>query len=292
MYQGQILVFLSEFLEKRATWICHKLSKNASGSSSIKPIVDAFFATPTTLGTIVSGPGRPSNIDRSILNLVIEDNFKRQITRSLVILPVCPLEEKGGDILIMRKDLLVAVLASLCLTATLLIIIPIRSSSGTGEYDAWVDTNEDGKINILDISTMAKAYGTSGDPTKQVVISGYSNVENLTSFVLLNQTLMNVTIATTGYRRITLSLYAESKDAHKFEIFWGYKIADKFAYSTTPTLTSESSIHLVRPVWYQNVRSPIYALSLDVTFSEFWLSINNNSTDYSLTGWVVYSLNT
>jgi hypothetical protein len=224
--------------------------------------------------------------------LLIEDDFKRQITRLLIILLVCPLEEKGGDILVMKKDLFIAVLATFCLAATLFISMPTRSSPGIGEYDAWVDINDDGKINILDISIMARAFGTSGDPTKSVVVSGYNNVENLTSFVLMNQTLMNVTISTAGYRMLTLSLYAESKDAHKFEIFWGYKIAGKFAYSTTPILTSEPTIHLVRPIWYQNVRSPIYMLTLEVTFSEFWLSINNNSTDYPLTGWVVYSLNT
>jgi hypothetical protein len=204
---------------------------------------------------------------------------------------VCLLEEKGGDILVTKKDLLITFLAAFCLAAALFMIIPTRSSPGVGEYDAWVDVNDDGKISILDISAVARAYGTSGNATKAVVIAGYSNVENLTSFVLMNQTLMNITISTAGYRMLTLSLYAESKDAHKFEIFWGYKIASRFAYSTVQTLTSESVIHVVRPIWYQNVRSPIFMLNYEITFSEFWLSINNNSTDYPLIGTVVYSLN-
>jgi hypothetical protein len=62
--------------------------------------------------------------------------------------------------------------------------------------------------------------------------------------------------------------------------------------STIQTLTSESPIPIVRPIWYQNVRSPIFMLNYEITLSEFWLSINDTSTDYPLTITVVYSLNT
>lgn len=190
--------------------------------------------------------------------------------------------------MVFGRGSIVAVLIAFCLTATILAVVPTRSSGGT--YDPWVDVNGDGKVNILDISTVAKAFGTSGDATKPVVIAGCSTAENLTSFTLMNQTLLNVTASTAGYRMITLSLYAQSKDAHQFEIFWGYKIAGKFAYSTIQTLTSDSSIHVVKPIWYQNVRTPTFMLTLEITFSEFWLSINNNSPDQYLSGYVAYSL--
>jgi hypothetical protein len=69
-----------------------------------------------------------------------------------------------------KKELIVAVLATFCLTATLFLIIPIRSAS---LYDPILDVNHDGKIDIKDIAAVAKAYGTAGDPTVPV------NVTNL-----------------------------------------------------------------------------------------------------------------
>ena len=34
----------------------------------------------------------------------------------------------------------------------------------TGEYDPWLDLNDDGKINIFDVVMVASAYSTSGKP--------------------------------------------------------------------------------------------------------------------------------
>ena len=192
--------------------------------------------------------------------------------------------------MVYRKGWIIAVLVTFCLAATLFAVAPTRSSGAT--YDPWSDINADGTVDILDIFSVARAFGASGDATKPVVITSYGSMENLTSFTLLNQTLVNITVSTSGYRMITLSLYAQSKDAHQFEIFWGYKIAGKFAYSTTQTLTSDSSIHVVKPIWYQNVRTPTFVVTLEITFSEFWLSINNNSPDEYLIGYAACSLST
>jgi len=69
-----------------------------------------------------------------------------------------------------KKDLIIAVLATFCLTLTLFGIIPTRSA---GTYDPWVDTNEDGKIDGKDIAAAAKAFGTLGDPTKNVNVTNF-----------------------------------------------------------------------------------------------------------------------
>jgi len=198
-------------------------------------------------------------------------------------------EEKGGDILTAKKDLLIVV-SAFCLIAALFMIMPTRSSPGVGGYDPWFDVNDDGKVNIVDMSAIARAFGTSGNPTKPVVIAGYNSVENLTTFALPSQTLMNISVSTVGYRTVTLGLYAESQDMHRFEIFWGYRIAATFVYGTIQTLTSESTSHLAPKVWYQGVHPSLFTLSLQVTFSEFWLTINNNSTNSQLVGTVVYNL--
>jgi len=48
-------------------------------------------------------------------------------------------------------------------------ILPTRSSPA-GEYDPWLDINDDGTINILDVANVASAYGTSGTPINKTAL--------------------------------------------------------------------------------------------------------------------------
>jgi hypothetical protein len=74
--------------------------------------------------------------------------------------------------MVTKKDLVIAVLATFCLTATIFMVIPTRSQNSN--YDPWLDTNDDGAINILDISASAKAFLSSGNPTKSVYVTNPS----------------------------------------------------------------------------------------------------------------------
>lgn len=49
----------------------------------------------------------------------------------------------------------------------------ILAQSG-GEYDPWLDYNEDGIIDVNDLQPLGQSYGTSGDPTKNVTIVGHA----------------------------------------------------------------------------------------------------------------------
>lgn len=73
----------------------------------------------------------------------------------------------------MKRDLIVAVLSSFCLASTLFMIMPTISSPVIGEYDPWLDINDDGKIDIKDIAASARAFGTLGDPTKNVTVTNW-----------------------------------------------------------------------------------------------------------------------
>jgi hypothetical protein len=68
-----------------------------------------------------------------------------------------------------KKDLVIAVLVTFCLAATLFLVNTTRSLTA-GLYDPSLDINHDGTINIIDITLVAKAYRTSGDPTKNVTV--------------------------------------------------------------------------------------------------------------------------
>jgi len=78
----------------------------------------------------------------------------------------------------MRKDLILAMLGTFCLTVTLFTIIPIRSQT-TPEYDPWKDITDDGYIGIDDIVSVAESFGGLGDPTKNVTVTNWPETLNV-----------------------------------------------------------------------------------------------------------------
>ena len=85
----------------------------------------------------------------------------------------------------MRKDLIIAILGTFCLTVTLFTVIPIRSQT-TEPYDPWYDLNDDGIINIYDVVLVANKYGTTGTPINktELLLELQSKVESLNASVL------------------------------------------------------------------------------------------------------------
>ncbi|MGB9694165.1 MAG: hypothetical protein ACPLYF_04915 [Fervidobacterium sp.] len=71
-----------------------------------------------------------------------------------------------------KKDLIIAVLATFCLTATLFTVVPIRSQN-TGGYDPWKDLNDDGVIDSTDLGMLGTSWATTGDPTKNVNVTNW-----------------------------------------------------------------------------------------------------------------------
>jgi len=84
-----------------------------------------------------------------------------------ILLSIALFWRRGGDNLIIRKNLITAILCTFCLATILLSLRPVDSS--TGQYDPWLDVNEDGRINVLDLIKVAGSIGTSGNPLKSVV---------------------------------------------------------------------------------------------------------------------------
>lgn len=68
-----------------------------------------------------------------------------------------------------KKDVVIAILATFCLTSTLFMILPTRSQ----EYDPWADLNEDGIVDIFDVVGVTSIYETTGDSTKNVNVTNW-----------------------------------------------------------------------------------------------------------------------
>ena len=71
--------------------------------------------------------------------------------------------------MVTRKHLMTAILVVFCLTATLMAAIPTRSQSSG--YDSWYDVNDDGSIDMADISIEIDSFMASGSLVKPVVIT-------------------------------------------------------------------------------------------------------------------------
>lgn len=107
-----------------------------------------------------------------------------------------------------RRDFVLAILVAFCLTATLFSIIPV---GGLGTYDPWLDVNGDGKIDLKDYYTVGKAYGTLGDPTRNVNVTNTPltvKVIQGTYTDAFDQCVENCsrTYSTHGYKQVILYL--------------------------------------------------------------------------------------
>jgi len=81
-----------------------------------------------------------------------------------------------------RKQLLIAILFCLIVTTTLFTVLPTHSA--TNPYDPWLDTNEDGRINMRDINAAILSFNTYGDTTKNINVTNwpYLLTQNLNNF--------------------------------------------------------------------------------------------------------------
>ena len=80
--------------------------------------------------------------------------------------------------MITKKDLIVSILCTFCLTTVLLTMMPVQSA----EWDPWTDVTEDGRINVLDLIKVAGNLGTMGDTTKNVNVMNWPEANQQTVF--------------------------------------------------------------------------------------------------------------
>jgi hypothetical protein len=108
--------------------------------------------------------------------------------------------------MVTKKNLVIAVLVTFCLTAIIFMVIPIRSS--INPYDPWLDYDENGKINLEDLVRFANSYGTTGDPTKNVNVTNLHNYEIQTGTINFSSSISYATptIFCGGYSRISMLL--------------------------------------------------------------------------------------
>lgn len=115
-----------------------------------------------------------------------------------------------------KKTLIVTVLATFCLTAILFTILPVSS---LGKYDPWLDSpSGDGKIDARDVSPVAAAYGSTGDPTKPVIIANLSTYEWVGFQVVDPGQYWDIFNSTRGYRTVTIIAIMQTNSHVNLEV--------------------------------------------------------------------------
>jgi hypothetical protein len=90
----------------------------------------------------------------------------------------------------MKKYLLAILLSSMILA---LAFIQNSGSQTQREYDPWADVNDDGIINMRDVTNEILLFNTVGDPTKNVNVTNWPIATNYLT-VMLNVTAAGATI--------------------------------------------------------------------------------------------------
>ena len=119
-----------------------------------------------------------------------------------------------------KKDLIVAVLATFCLSVTLFTILPTKSAT----YDPWADLSGNGKIDIYDVVDVTSIYGTTGNSTKNVTVTNwpstiipkdstfayFSDVQYLLPLPDFHYLWVSEYLSTGGFRQITVHIYTNA----------------------------------------------------------------------------------
>ena len=86
----------------------------------------------------------------------------------------------------MKRDLIVAVLLTFCFAVTLFTVVPTIGSPDAGDYDPWLDYNDDGEIDMRDIGPVARAYGSNGTPINKtdLLLELQAKIDALNSTVI------------------------------------------------------------------------------------------------------------
>jgi hypothetical protein len=127
--------------------------------------------------------------------------------------------EKGGDI-VFRKSLAVGVVLGFLLAGLVFAVLPVGSQTGERQYDPWADVNDDGIINMRDVTNEILLFNTKGDPAKPVIVSrheAYYEVRNGTVTSPGYYYYFN----TTGWDRISILIKVQGTATVYLCWWWG-----------------------------------------------------------------------
>jgi hypothetical protein len=171
-----------------------------------------------------------------------------------------------------RKDVVIAVLATFCLTATLFLILPIKSNPSAGDYDSWADIDDNGKIDLKDIGAIARMFGATGDPAKPVIMNNNWTEFNRTNTIYPQSDWISY-YNVTGFKKVTLGFSGRvPAGSCTYSIFVGFKRSGLTDVIDNLTgIATSGPVFIITPPGVLDHQTRTY----EVTGSEIWISIYN-----------------
>ena len=200
-----------------------------------------------------------------------------------------------------RKDVILAILTTFCLTITLFSLVPARSGL---PYDPWMDIDDSGRIDMNDIGNVAARFMTLGDSTKNVTVTNwppgwYSGEVNVTNWpsqqnigsyksststqniVIPAHTSGNINITTDGYSRMTLGL-TSSVEVDPITVDTGFMIGSFYAPMDSISMGGTAP-KPANSIWLEPSIIPLMGKTVGYKFNvTVWINLNTPSFTWQI----------
>ena len=172
------------------------------------------------------------------------------------------------------KNYLVAVL--LCSMILALTFIQNSGSQASKQYDPWMDINDDGRIDMRDITQLCLNFMATGDPAKPVIVGGYNWSVYSNCIIIPPDSGGGIEIPVIGYRRVSINFNTNLSfplGSDSMQIRTGFKVNDIVAYqdwfSIIPSGSSQYHFHSPNSTWIEpstiNLLNPQLGQKFNVT---------------------------
>ena len=161
-----------------------------------------------------------------------------------------------------------AFLAAACVLLAPMFLVTVSSSA---TYDPWSDLDADGDIDIFDMVKIASAYGSTGDPTKEVTIAGRGSRLLYTDDTTIGSggVYYSPWISVDGYSRVTVSIYQGAGDN-------SYRLDTRyvgFDWYFIVELLGNAGYHLVKTYDVPNEEIRVFFYNGDSTARGFYIAV-------------------
>jgi hypothetical protein len=157
--------------------------------------------------------------------------------------------EKGGDI-VFRKSLAVGVVLGFLLAGLVFAVLPVGSQTQR-QYDPWADVNDDGIINMRDVTYEILLFNTVGDPAKPVIVSRHEAYWEVKEFTVTSAGYY-YSANVTGLERLTITVKVRGTAQVSFCWYWGSPMPP-LAETNVTVVNSEANY-----MWTSEIKAPYF----------------------------------
>jgi hypothetical protein len=108
----------------------------------------------------------------------------------------------------MKKNLVLNVLAAICLSIVIVSALPMNSIQQYEAYDPWMDIDDNGIINMIDLYEVALRFGSTGTAINKtdLLLQLLSRLDELNATVIEQQTIINNLNQAVAYLNETVTI--------------------------------------------------------------------------------------